>query len=155
VTFERARSVSTYPRQPPYVFRDRFHVPLKGGTSFHRRRFAAGFLPLERPQTRQTIRYEIAARGVAQCRLSERFGGPTSSVSQPARCLLSAPVTEADGRLMPVEIKKTASPDKRLSRVFSVFDRSQLPRGMGAILCMVERLTAIDSQTLAVPISLI
>jgi predicted AAA+ superfamily ATPase len=64
-------------------------------------------------------------------------------------------IIEADGCLMPIEIKKTASPDRRLSRVFSVLDKSPVPRGIGAILCMVQRLTAIDSQTLAVPISLI
>jgi predicted AAA+ superfamily ATPase len=64
-------------------------------------------------------------------------------------------IIEADGDLMPIEVKKTASPDRRLSRVFSVLDRSPIPRGMGAILCMVERLSAIDSRTLVVPISLI
>lgn len=64
-------------------------------------------------------------------------------------------IIEADGHLMPIEVKKTASPDRRLSRVFSVLDRSPIPRGMGAILCMVERLSAIDSRTLVVPISLI
>jgi len=33
-------------------------------------------------------------------------------------------VLEGDGKLCPLEIKKTATPDKRLTRVFNVIDKS-------------------------------
>ena len=62
---------------------------------------------------------------------------------------------EADGKLMPLEIKKTASPDARLIKVFGVLDKAALKRGTGAILCMKEELSAIDSDNLIVPVRLI
>ena len=49
-------------------------------------------------------------------------------------------ILEADGALMPVEVKKTASPDARLVRAFSVLDRSAVPRGKGAIICMAQQI---------------
>ncbi|MBO4548826.1 MAG: ATP-binding protein [Abditibacteriota bacterium] len=61
-------------------------------------------------------------------------------------------VLESDGRLCPLEIKKTASPDKRLTRVFGVIDRGPLPRGTGAVICMAERFGAIDREALIVPV---
>lgn len=64
-------------------------------------------------------------------------------------------IIEADGSLMPVEIKKTATPDERLIRVFGVLDRSLIARGKGAILCMAEKLSAINKDNLIVPIRLI
>ncbi len=64
-------------------------------------------------------------------------------------------VIEADGKLIPIEIKKTASPDIRTVRVFNVLDRATTPRGMGAVICMKEELSAIDSSNLIVPVRLI
>ncbi|MDR1158929.1 MAG: ATP-binding protein [Oscillospiraceae bacterium] len=62
---------------------------------------------------------------------------------------------ESDGQLYPMEIKKTASPDKRLTRVFGAIDKSPLRRGAGAVLCMAEQLGAFDRENLIVPIWLI
>lgn len=62
---------------------------------------------------------------------------------------------EGDGKLCPIEIKKTVSPDKRLLRVFSLIEKSPLERGTGAVLCMAETLGAFDRDNLIVPISLI
>ena len=64
-------------------------------------------------------------------------------------------ILELDGKLCPLEIKKTATPDKRLIRVFGVIDRSPLQLGTGAILCMAEQLSAIDRNNLIVPIWMI
>ena len=64
-------------------------------------------------------------------------------------------IIEKDGRLHPLEIKKTALPDKRLTNVFEVIDKSPLQRGTGAILCMAERLSAFDKDDLIVPIRLV
>lgn len=59
---------------------------------------------------------------------------------------------EQDGKLCPLEIKKTAMPDKRLIRTFHVIDKSPLELGTGAVLCMTDTLGAFDSQNLIVPI---
>ena len=64
-------------------------------------------------------------------------------------------IIEKDGRLHPLEIKKTALPDKRLTNVFEVIDKSPLQRGIGAILCMAEKLSAFDKDDLIVPIRLV
>ena len=62
---------------------------------------------------------------------------------------------EHDGKLFPLEIKKTVSPDQRLTRVFSIIDKSPLQVGTCAILCMAERLSAFDRDNLIVPIGMI
>lgn len=64
-------------------------------------------------------------------------------------------ILESDGVLMPMEIKKTATPDTRLVKAFSVLERSSVPRGKGAVLCMADKLSAIGKDNLIVPIRLI
>ena len=59
---------------------------------------------------------------------------------------------EDSGKLYPMEIKKTATPQKQLTRVFNVIDKTTLKRGTGAVLCTTDRLSAFDSQNLIVPI---
>lgn len=61
-------------------------------------------------------------------------------------------ILEGDGKLCPLEIKKTATPDKRIIRTFGVIDRSPLQLGTGAVLCMAEQLGAFDRENLIVPI---
>ena len=60
-------------------------------------------------------------------------------------------ILERDGKLFPIEIKKMASPPKKLTKVFDLIDK----RGTGAILCMADQLGAFDQNNLIVPISLI
>lgn len=64
-------------------------------------------------------------------------------------------ILEGDGKLCPLEIKKTATPDKRLTRVFGVIDKSPLQLGTGAVLCMAEQFSAFDRDNLIVPIWMI
>ena len=64
-------------------------------------------------------------------------------------------ILERDGKLFPIEIKKVASPPKKLTKVFDLIDKSPLQRGTGAILCMADQLGAFDQNNLIVPISLI
>ena len=64
-------------------------------------------------------------------------------------------ILEGDGRLCPLEIKKTAMPDTRLTRVFNVIDKSPLQLGIGAVLCMADKFSAFDSNNLIVPIWMI
>ena len=62
---------------------------------------------------------------------------------------------ERDGKLFPVEIKKMATPPKKLTKVFDLIDKSPLQRGTGAVLCMADKLGAFDRDNLIVPITLI
>ena len=63
---------------------------------------------------------------------------------------------EEDGVLTPVEIKKTMHPEKRMTSAFTVLDsQKQFKRGTGAIICLHDKLSAIDEQTLIVPVGLI
>jgi len=62
---------------------------------------------------------------------------------------------ESDGRLCPLEIKKAVSPEKKLTKVFQIIDKSPLQRGTGAILCMAEAFSAFDKDNLIVPIWMI
>ena len=64
-------------------------------------------------------------------------------------------ILEGDGRLFPLEIKKTATPDKRLTRVFGVIEKGPLQLGTGAVLCMADKFSAFDSNNLIVPIWMI
>lgn len=64
-------------------------------------------------------------------------------------------ILEGDGKLCPLEIKKTAIPDKRLTRIFGVIDKSPLQLGTGAILCMAEQFSSLDRNNLVVPIWMI
>ncbi len=64
-------------------------------------------------------------------------------------------VLESNGTLYPIEIKKTATPDARLIKVFSALEKSSLKRGTGAVLCTVEQLGAFDRENLILPIGMI
>ena len=64
-------------------------------------------------------------------------------------------IIEGDGKLCPLEIKKTATPDKRITRAFSLIDKSPLILGTSAVLCMTDKLGAFDSDNLIVPVWMI
>ena len=64
-------------------------------------------------------------------------------------------IIEGDGKIYPLEIKKTATPDKRIIRTFGLIDKAPLEIGTGAVLCMAEQFGAIDRNNLIVPIWMI
>ncbi|MBQ7581007.1 MAG: ATP-binding protein [Clostridia bacterium] len=64
-------------------------------------------------------------------------------------------IIEGDGKLCPLEIKKTALPDKRIIKTFNVIDKAPLKIGTSAVLCMADQLSAFDRNNLIVPIWLI
>lgn len=64
-------------------------------------------------------------------------------------------IMEGDGKLYPLEIKKTATPAPQLTRVFKLIEKSPLIRGTGAVLCTADKLSAFNSDNLIVPIWLI
>ena len=60
-------------------------------------------------------------------------------------------VIEESGELHPIEIKKTTNPATELIGAFKILDKAAMPRGVGAILCLRETLSAIDRQHLIIP----
>jgi len=64
-------------------------------------------------------------------------------------------IIEGDGKLCPLEIKKTATPDKRIIKTFGVIDKSPIEVGTSVVLCMAESLSAFDKDNLIVPIWMI
>ena len=61
-------------------------------------------------------------------------------------------VLENDGKLHPIEIKKTASPSPSLAGAFKVLDKASIPRGAGAVVCLKREVSAFDRNTLIVPV---
>ena len=64
-------------------------------------------------------------------------------------------ILEQNGRVYPIEIKRTSNPSSELANAFTVLDKGALPRGSGAILCTRERMTALDAQNFVVPVWMI
>lgn len=61
-------------------------------------------------------------------------------------------IIENDGLLHPIEIKKTSSPNLAMTSAFSVLKQALLNVGIGAVICLKETFTALDSQTLTIPV---
>ena len=111
---------------------------------------------------------EVAEVGAASCALLENF-----AVSEIVKSYQNAGlepflhyyrdrdgreidlIWERDDTLFPIEIKKTTTPDRRIAKGFGVIEKSPLKRGTGAVLCLVDTLSAFDRDNLIVPIWLI
>lgn len=64
-------------------------------------------------------------------------------------------VIEENGVLHPVEIKKTASPDKSAIKAFSVLKSTERQVGTGAVICMSDRVLPLDERVFIVPSGII
>ncbi len=64
-------------------------------------------------------------------------------------------VMEADGKLNPLEIKRSINPGNELFNAFSMLDKGTLPRGNGAVICMRPELSAINAEQFIVPVWMI
>jgi predicted AAA+ superfamily ATPase len=62
---------------------------------------------------------------------------------------------EENNRIHPLEIKKSANPDRREVRKFSLLDKAQLERSYGGIVCMCEEVIPIDEMNCFIPCNLI
>ncbi len=62
---------------------------------------------------------------------------------------------EKDGYIHPFEIKKSATPDRRIVKKYDMLDNLDLKRGYGGVLCMAETVMPIDQQNAFVPINVI
>ena len=64
-------------------------------------------------------------------------------------------VIESDGRLHPMEIKRSVNPGSELVGAFSILDKGSVSRGTGAVLCMRPELSAINAENYIVPVWMI
>lgn len=62
---------------------------------------------------------------------------------------------EENNTIHPLEIKKTANPDKREIKKYRVIDKASLVRGNGGIVCMCEQPLPIDENNCFIPSNLI
>ena len=62
---------------------------------------------------------------------------------------------EENDTIHPIEIKKSASPNRREIKKYSVIDKTSLKRGSGGIVCMCEEVIPIDSDNCFIPSSII
>ena len=64
-------------------------------------------------------------------------------------------IIEENGVLHPVEIKKSAAPDKSAIRTFSVLNNAGREVGTGAVICMTDRVLPFDEGNLMMPSGII
>lgn len=62
---------------------------------------------------------------------------------------------EKEGKIHPLEIKLSASPDKREVKKYSILDATGIPRGEGGIICMSPTVIPIDSSNCYIPVNII
>lgn len=62
---------------------------------------------------------------------------------------------EENGVIHPLEIKKSANPDRREVKKYELLDKANLRRGDGGIVCMCEEVIPIDAQNCFIPCNLI
>lgn len=64
-------------------------------------------------------------------------------------------VIENDGELHPIEIKRSVNPPSEIIGAFNILNKSSVPRGNGAVICMRPELSAINNENLIIPIWMI
>lgn len=64
-------------------------------------------------------------------------------------------VLELDGKLHAFEVKRAASPDRRLIRTFSLLEKSGKEMGPGGIICMAEKPFPMDAVNSLIPVNLL
>ena len=62
---------------------------------------------------------------------------------------------EENGIIHPLEIKKSANPDRHEVKKYELLDKAGLKRGSGGIVCMCEEVLPIDSQNCFIPCNLL
>lgn len=60
-----------------------------------------------------------------------------------------------DGVIHPVEIKKTASPSKRMVRHFSVLKNLGVKTGEGGLICLADRSIPLTENVLSIPVGML
>lgn len=60
-------------------------------------------------------------------------------------------ILESNGILHPVEIKKTSNPTANMIKNFNLLKKVNIPLGQGAIICMKDKLSALNKDVLIIP----
>jgi predicted AAA+ superfamily ATPase len=58
-----------------------------------------------------------------------------------------------DGIIHPLEIKKTASPQKDVVRHFALLNKLKMPSGPGGVICLSEKSLPLTESTYSIPLS--
>lgn len=61
-------------------------------------------------------------------------------------------ILESDGKLHPIEIKKSSNPNLSMIKNFDIIKKPEITVGQGAIICMKDNLTALNKDTLIIPV---
>jgi predicted AAA+ superfamily ATPase len=64
-------------------------------------------------------------------------------------------IIERNGLIHPLEIKKSANPDRREIKKFNVISKTAAEQGSGGIICMCEEVLPIDEKNCFIPCNLI
>ncbi len=64
-------------------------------------------------------------------------------------------ILEENHTLYPIEIKKSASPNKSAIKHFSVLEKTHLTIGEGNVICLIDQLAPIDAHNTFVPIGML
>ena len=62
---------------------------------------------------------------------------------------------EKDGCVHPLEIKLSASPDRREVKKYSLLENNDIPRDAGGIICMSPSVIPITEQDCYIPVNLL
>ena len=62
---------------------------------------------------------------------------------------------EENNRIHPLEIKKSATPDRREVKKYEILDKTAIQRGCGGIVCICESVIPIDTRNCFIPCNLI
>jgi len=64
-------------------------------------------------------------------------------------------VLEMDGRLHAFEIKRAASPERKILKTFSLLEKSGKEIGAGGVICMAEKPFPLDASNSVIPANLL
>ncbi|MCQ2567840.1 MAG: ATP-binding protein, partial [Mogibacterium sp.] len=62
-------------------------------------------------------------------------------------------IVEMNGELYPFEVKKAASPERRIIKTFSVLEKSGRGIGYGGVVCMAEKPFPVDEKNSLIPVN--
>jgi len=62
-------------------------------------------------------------------------------------------IYEKNGKIYPLEIKKSATPDRSMLKNFNYLEKANLRLGNGGVICLCEKLLKLDEKTYYIPIS--
>lgn len=60
-----------------------------------------------------------------------------------------------DNEIHPIEIKKTSNPNVKMVKAFKLLNNLNIKKGTGAIICFADNISAIDKDTIILPVHMI